>query len=162
MNDTRTDDPPTARALLARSLMDGSLAGLVATAALAFLGKREAGSAAAPINATSHVLYGDEAGTVDGVDLKHTVPGLVINTGAGIFWAFVRELLMSRTARPTRAKAAAAGAATAALAHAIDYRAIPRRLTPGWELRVSNKSVVLGFVALGVGLAAGGFLARRR
>jgi hypothetical protein len=162
MNDKHTEERPSALHLFSRALMDGSLAGLTATAALAVMGKREAGSAAAPINATSHVLYGDEAGEVDGVDLKHTVPGLVINTGAGIFWAFIRELLLSRTANPSRSKAVAAGAATAALAHAVDYRAIPRRLTPGWELRVSRKSVALGFVALGAALAASALVRARR
>jgi hypothetical protein len=142
-------------------LTDGSLAGVLTTAAVALLGRRETGSAAAPINATSHVLYGDEAGTVDAVDLKHTLPGLLINTGAGIFWAFLRELVLDRAQRPGRAKSAVASAAPAGLAYAVDYHLIPRRLTPGWELRVSRKSVALGFVALGLGLAVAELVRRR-
>jgi hypothetical protein len=147
---------------IARSLSRGSLAGLVTTAAVALAGRREARSAVAPINATSHVLWGDEAGTTDAVDLKHTVPGLLINTGAGIFWALVHELLLARSDPRDRATAAAAGAAVGALAYAVDYHLIPRRLTPGWELRLPLRGVALGFVALGASLAVAGLLRARR
>lgn len=147
---------------IARSISSGSLAGLVTTAAVALAGRREARSAAAPINATSHVLWGDEAGTTDAVDLKHTVPGLLLNTGAGMFWALVHELLLARSPARDRATAAATGAAVGALAYAVDYHLIPRRLTPGWELRLSRSGVALGFVALGASLAVAGWLRRRR
>lgn len=157
MNSTepRTQLP---RASLGRALSTGSLAGLATTAALALLGARQAGSAAAPINATSHVLWGDEAGTANAVDLKHTLPGLLINTGAGVFWELVRELLSDRLPRRNRAAAVATGAAVAGLAYVVDYHLIPRRLTPGWELRLPRRSVALGFVALGAALAVAGFV----
>jgi hypothetical protein len=147
---------------IARALSSGSLAGLVTTAAVALAGRREARSAAAPINATSHVMWGDEAGAADGVDLKHTVPGLLINAGAGVFWALVHELLLARSSSRDRTKAAATGAAVGALAYAVDYHLIPRRLTPGWELRLSQRGVALGFVALGASLAVAGWLRGRR
>ncbi|HVJ28688.1 MAG TPA: hypothetical protein VNA66_00140 [Gammaproteobacteria bacterium] len=136
--------------------MAGSLAGLATTATLALRGAREIGSPAAPINATSHVLWGDEAATADGVDVKHTLPGLLINGGAGVFWALARELLSDRLPRRDRATAVATGIAVAGLAYVVDYHLIPRRLTPGWELRLSRRSVALGFVALGVSLAIAG------
>jgi|SRR5688572_28813930 hypothetical protein len=139
--------------LLERAIATGSLAGLATTATLALLGRRQIGSAAAPINATSHVLWGDEAGTADAVDVKHTAPGVLINSGAGIFWAFVRELVSDRLPRQNRATAVATGAAVAGLAYLVDYHVIPRRLTPGWELRLPRRSVALGFVALGAALA---------
>jgi hypothetical protein len=141
------------RDFVARAIGNGSLAGLATIAAIALCGRREARSAVAPINATSHVLWGDEAGAADGVDLEHTVPGVIINTAAGMFWAFVHELALERFKPRTRATAAASGAAVAALAYVVDYHLIPRRLTPGWELRLSRRSVALGFVALGVSLS---------
>jgi hypothetical protein len=147
---------------IARALSNGSVAGLVTTAAVALAGRREARSAAAPVNATSHVMWGDEAATVDGVDLKHTVPGLLINAGAGVFWALVHELLLARSPSRDRATAAAAGAAVGALAYAVDYHLVPRRLTPGWELRLSRRGVALGFVALGASLAVAGWLRGHR
>jgi hypothetical protein len=90
------------------------------------------------------------------------VPGLLINTGAGMFWALVQELLLARSHYRDRATAAATGAAVGALAYAVDYHLIPRRLTPGWELRLSRRGVALGFVALGVSLAVAGLLRARR
>jgi hypothetical protein len=148
--------------LLGRAMATGSLAGLATTATLALLGRRQAGSSVAPINATSHVLWGDEAGTADAVDVKHTVPGVLINGGAGIFWALLRELLSDRLPQRDRATAVATGAAVAGLAYLVDYHLIPRRLTPGWELRLPRGSVALGFVALGAALAIAGLVRNRR
>jgi hypothetical protein len=150
------------RSVLARALASGSVAGLITTAVLALRGRREAGSGVAPINATSHVLWGDEAGTTDAVDVKHTLPGLLINSGAGVFWALMHELLLERLPRRGPAAAAASGAAVAGLAYVVDYHLIPRRLTPGWELRLSRQSVALGFAALGLSLAIAGLARARR
>ena len=150
------------RSAIARSLATGSVAGLITTAVLALRGRREAGSSVAPINATSHVFWGDEAGTINAVDAKHTVPGLLINSGAGVFWALVHALLLERLPRRGPAAAAASGAAVAGLAYVVDYHLIPRRLTPGWELRLSRKSVALGFAALGLSLAIAGLTRARR
>jgi hypothetical protein len=148
--------------LLSRAVASGSVAGLAATAAVALSGVREAGSGAAPINATSHVLWGRDAGTTDAVDVKHTLPGLLINVGAGVFWGVVYELLRESLPRRDRASAVGSGAVVSGLAYLVDYHLIPRRLTPGWELRVSRRSVRVGFAALGLGLAAMGLLRARR
>jgi hypothetical protein len=140
----------------------GSLAGLATILAVALSGLRETGRIAAPINATSHVLWGDEAGATDAVDVKHTLAGLLINGGAGIFWAFVHELWLRRLRRSDRAAAVASGAAVAGLAYVVDYHLVPRRLTPGWELRLSRRSVARGFIALGLGLAVAALVRARR
>jgi hypothetical protein len=150
------------RDIAARAIGSGAFAGLAAIVALALCGRRETQSAVAPINATSHVLWGDEAGAASAVDLAHTVPGLVINTGAAIFWAFVHELALARFAPRGRTAAAASAAAVAALAYVVDYHLVPRRLTPGWELRLSRRSVALGFIALGAGLGVAQLARARR
>jgi hypothetical protein len=147
---------------LTRAVANGAFAGLVTTAAVSLAGQRETGDPVAPINATSHVLWGDEAGAADGIDLKHTVPGLLINTGAGVFWALVHELVLTRLRPRGAAAGAASGAGVAALAYVVDYHLIPRRLSPGWELRVSRRGVALGFVTLGACLALVGALRARR
>ena len=46
------------------------------------------------------------------------------------------------------------GAAVAAAAYVIDYHLIPKRFTPGFEKRVSGKSLTAIFAALAIGLAA--------
>jgi hypothetical protein len=148
--------------VLSRAVAKGSLAGLATTAAVALSGLREAGSGAAPINATSHVLWGREAGTTDAVDVKHTLPGLLINVGAGVFWGLVHELLTERLPRRDRTTALGSGAVVGGLAYLVDYHLIPRRLAPGWELRVSRGSVALGFAALGLSLGLAAVLRTRR
>jgi hypothetical protein len=162
MRRSERSDERRPRGLFERAIATGSLAGLATTAALTLLGRRQAGSGAAPINATSHVLWGDEAATVDTVDVKHTLPGVLINSGAGIFWALVRELLSDRLPRRDQATAVATGAAVAGLAYAVDYHLMPRRLTPGWELRLPPRSVAVGFVVLGAALAIAGMIHARR
>jgi hypothetical protein len=157
-----TTRPVTARETLSRSVMRGALAGALAAAVVALRGLREAGSAAAPINATSHGIWGDVAGTVDTVDAKHTATGLLLNVGAGVFWAFLQELAHTRVRPRGRAAAAASGFAVAGLAYVVDYHLIPRRLSPGWELRVSQRSVAYGFVALGAALALAGLMSSPR
>lgn len=152
----------SSRDMLARAAAAGSFAGLVTTATVAVAGARETGSAAAPINATSHVLWGDEAGRTDAVDVKHTLPGVLINVGAGVFWALVHELVLERLPRRDRVTAAASGVAVAGLAYVVDYHLIPRRLSPGWELRLPHKSVALGFAVLGLTLAVAGLARARR
>jgi hypothetical protein len=151
-----------ARDLVARAIAGGSLAGVATIATIALCGRRETRSAAAPINATSHILWGDAAGRTNAVDLEHTLPGVLINTAAGMFWALVHELVLARLARRDRAAAATSGAVVAALAYVVDYHLIPRRLSPGWELRLSRRSVALGFIALGASLSIAQLVRARR
>jgi hypothetical protein len=152
---------PTSKQLLMSALHSGSFAGLVTMATVALAGMREARSGIGPINATSHVIWGDKAGTTNTVDLKHTLPGVLINGAAGVFWALAHELVKTRLRRGGPAATIAGGAAVAGAAYLVDYHVIPRRLSPGWELRLSRGSVALGFVALGLSLVAAE-LARRR
>jgi hypothetical protein len=49
---------------------------------------------------------------------------------------------------------------TAGVAASVDYLAMPRRLTPGWELALSGRGVGLTFVGLALGLAGGVLLGR--
>ncbi len=116
----------------------------------------------APINATSHVLWGDEAADVEHATLPHTLPGVLINAGAGMWWALVLQMLfgeaVDRRGLPT---AMLAGAATAALAYVVDYHLVPKRLMPGWELRMTRRSLYASLGAMGAGLALGALLSRR-
>jgi hypothetical protein len=148
--------------IVVRALGRGSFAGLATMATVALAGMREARSGVGPINATSHVIWGDKAATTDIVDLKHTLPGVLINGGAGVFWALVHELLQTRVRRDGPVATVACGAAVASLAYVVDYHLIPRRLTPGWELRLSRGSVALGFVALGFSLVVAELAGPRR
>lgn len=166
--------------ILRQAAVSGTLGGLAAATAASLAGKCEDGSYAAPLNATSHILWGDEAASKDRASLKYTLTGFLLNHGSAIFWAWFYEKLFGaragaavsshvngrakgrangrrtkeRTARPSLAQPVLGAAAVAAAAYAIDYHLIPKRFTPGFEKRVSGKSLAAIFAALAIGLAA--------
>lgn len=151
---------------LNRALLTGTIAGLGVAAAASIAGKRESGSYAAPLNATSHILWGDEAGHEDEASLKYTVTGFLLNHASAIFWAaFYEKWFGGRSADsndpPSLLKPALGAAAVTAGAYITDYYLVPKRLTPGFEKRVSGKSMAMIYAALGAGFVAGDLLRTR-
>lgn len=145
------------------ALLSGSMAAVASTAALAVAGRRETGSAFAPTNATSRWLHGDRAALHDAPSVRHTLVGYVIHHAASLFWAtfFERWFGDRRDARDVPATLAG-GATVAALACFVDYRLTPRRLQPGYELRLSRPALAVVYGAFAAGLAASMLAARRR
>lgn len=142
-----------------RALISGTIAG-VATAMVASLaGRRETGSYAAPLNATSHVLWGDNAAWRNSASLKYTGTGFLLNHASAIFWAALYETWFGRRngkaeqSRPLLEPVIGAAAVTAS-AYITDYYLVPKRLTPGFEKRVSGKSLAAIYGVLALGLAA--------
>jgi hypothetical protein len=151
MADVRIKDWPSS---LRDGLVSGSVASLVSTAALAVASRIETGHAPATLNATSHWVWGDGAAEFDGVDGAHTGAGMLIHHGASIFWAVLYERLAGATVeRGALAPAVGAGLAGALLASFVDYACVPHRLSPGFELRLSRRSIAAGYLAFGAGLA---------
>ncbi len=74
------------------------------SAVVSLLSRRATGSAAAGLNATSHIRWGKEAGRVDQVDFKHTFAGTALNAAAMLAWSTVHHSLP----RPKSAWAAVA------------------------------------------------------
>lgn len=138
------------------SVLTGSIAAAAACAVVAWRGQRDSGSAIAPLNATSHMIWGNDAAKVEGFSWQHTVPGLLFNAGAGIWWGFIyHKLFGEQSDRHGLPAALVGGATTAALAYLVDYHLLPQRLSPGWELRISPGSMLLSLGALAAGLAVG-------
>ena len=134
----------------------GTAAGLLSSAALAAVGKRENGSMAAPVNAASHWLWGDAALHEDRATLRHTGLGLLTQHGAAIFWAALYAALHGHRPEAKRVPdAIAGGIATSAAAFLIDYTITPRRLTPGYEHRLDGKGMLAVYAALAAGFALG-------
>lgn len=144
-----------------------NVATVATTVITSMLGKKEAGSAAAPLNATSHILWGHEAAGQDGVDAKHTAAGAAINAGAMYAWSFVLEGVFGKWVRrgddvATKiGRAAVAGATVSALAYVTDYYVVPKRLTPGFEKRLSPLALATTYGVLAASLAAGAVWASR-
>jgi hypothetical protein len=123
--------------------------------------KAENEPVAAPINAVSHIAFGDEAATHDEASAKYTGTGLALNASAVTAWALIHELLYSRVgSKGNVATALACGAAVSAAAYVTDYYIVPKRFTPGFEKRLSGWSLFGVYSALALSLAAGSICKR--
>ena len=137
----------------------GAGGAVAALGVLALFARNEGRSPLQPVNATSHVVHGPAAGARREADLAHTGVGATVNVGASLFWALPFTWWLLRRRRSPAAVAAGA-AGTAAVAVAVDYGLMPRRLTPGWGHAVSRGAVGAAFAALALGLSAGALAAR--
>jgi hypothetical protein len=147
---------------LQRGLVGGATSSLLSTAALAALGKREAGSAYAPTNAVSHWIYGDKATRHHGPSARYTLPGYLIHHGSAMFWAVIFERLCGGLLdRKNTALTLGVGTAASAVACFVDYQLTPDRLKPGYERHLSRPSLAVVYGAFGVGLAIGAMASRR-
>ena len=66
-----------ARSTLKRALISGTMGGIATAISASLAGKREDGSYAAPLNATSHIIWGDKAAHKDNASLKYTATGFL-------------------------------------------------------------------------------------
>jgi hypothetical protein len=151
------------RRAVREGLITGAAASIASTAALALCGRRETGNAAAPVNAVSHWVWDKEAFAADRPSARHTLTGYLVHHGAALFWATLHARawgMHEENKRPLRALAG--GAAASAVACFVDYRLTPERLTPGFEHRLSGKSMALAYACFGLGLALGSMALRRR
>jgi hypothetical protein len=146
--------------LILRALVSGTLAAATTTLAAALAGRHATGSYAAPINATSHILWGEAAAHENKPSIKYTATGLLLNHGATIFWAVFYEML-SGGVRVARGRALLDGVLVSTAAYMIDYYVVSRRLTPGFELRLSGKGLRLIYSALAAGLCIRDVLTRQ-
>lgn len=143
-------------------LITGGIAAATTVGMLAVCGVRDNNSPVAPINAVSHVIWGDAALHQNQATFAHSLPGLLIHGASAIFWGVVYEKVFGQRRRPSMsATICEATLATAAIA-AVDLKLVPDRLTPGFERRLSRASLFLVYAALGVGLAAGTRIVARR
>jgi hypothetical protein len=146
-----------------RGLVDGAVASVLSTLALAARGKAEGAGAYAPTNAVSHWIWEDEALGRREPDLRHTLAGYLIHHGCATFWAVMLERVGGRLLdRKDPALTLGASAATGAVSCFVDYQLTPRRLRPGYEAHLSKPSLALVYGSLGLGFALGAMLCRRR
>src|SRR4051794_21295786 len=142
------------------ALVTGTAASIVSTAALALLARAEGKSAVQPTNATSHWLHGDRAASHRELDAAHTLVGYATHHASALFWAVPFEAWLAARPPRTTAELLCDACAMSAIAAAIDYGVTPKRLTPGWELVLSRRSMAATYGAMALGLAAGALVAR--
>ncbi|MDN3921531.1 hypothetical protein [Roseateles violae] len=137
--------------------LSGGLASALSTLVLAWRGRRDAGSGAAPLNAPAHWLWSRALGQ-DRSSLRYTVLGMVVHHLSSVFWAFFYEKASPAQARPDARQALRTAAAVTTLAAVVDLKLVPERLTPGFERRIDVSSLLLVYAAFASGLALGSLL----
>jgi hypothetical protein len=133
----------------------GSAATALTTATILCLGHERDTSMWAPLNAVSHITFGDEAAWHTELSAKYTGTGTALNTAAIFSWAAAHAGVMRLLPRQDLPAAIGAAVAVSAGAYLVDYYVVPRRLTPGFEKRLSGRSLFWIYSALAAGLAAG-------
>jgi len=141
-----------------RGLLSGTAASILSTVALLLLGRKESSSALAPVNAISHWYWGDDAIRRNRLSIKYTVPGYLTHHATSIFWAVLFERIFGRAPERSTCSAIAASATTAAVACFVDYQLTPKRLTPGFEHRLSRKALFVVYAGFAAGLALTAFI----
>jgi hypothetical protein len=139
----------------------GAAATAATTATILCLGHQRDQSMWAPINAVSHIAFGDEAAGHTEPSAKFTGTGTALNAAAMVSWAAAYAGLMRLMPPRSVPAAIAGGAAIAAAAYVTDYHVVPSRLTPGFEKRLSGRSMFWIYSALATGLAAGWMMRSR-
>ncbi|MCE4557085.1 hypothetical protein [Pelomonas cellulosilytica] len=148
--------------LVGRLLTSDLLSGGLSAAVLAWRGRTDAHSAAAPINAVSHWLWPREALRQDGVSARFTATGLAVHFAAALLWCGLYERLRARQSAATPARAVTDAAVVSAVAAVVDLACVPHRLTPGFQERISPRSLLMVYGAFAAGLALAGLSALRR
>ena len=143
--------------------ISGGLASMVSTAALSACSVQEKHSPFAPTNAISHVVWGDRAMYEDAPSVRYTGLGYGIHLASSMAWGVLYEKWFGQLAqKKSLLPAVAGGAAMAGLTYVVDYKLTPRRLQPGFDTRLSPRSMTLFYAAFGVGLMLRGLLSARR
>jgi hypothetical protein len=150
----QVDKPrPIGSATMRNILVTGTLASLASGAMLMWRGHKERRHMLAPLNAPAHWIWGQESLRRHDASLRHTLTGALVHHASSLFWAAFYELLQARRRRPTGRVADAA--AITAVAAVTDLKLVPTRLTPGFEQRLSSRSLVWVYASFAAGLAAG-------
>ena len=167
--------------LAQNTMRTGGLASAATTIAAAVCGLIEERNAVAPLNSVSHIAWGDRASRQKRPSWKYTLTGLALNTAAVTSWAALYELFFgragaaqssgavgngkrARASKPAHsmsrvvAKSLVGGAVISGLAYVTDYKLVPAWLTPGFDKRLSNRSLLGIYAALALGLGLGGLL----
>jgi hypothetical protein len=142
---------------LGQTLQTGMLASTATTAVVAACGRWETGNPLAPLNAISHIVWGDQAAAQEALSLQYTGMGIVLNTAAVTSWAALQEGMFGTAAEEGNLPAVLlGGVAVATIAYITDYYLVPERLTPGFEKRLSGRSLlaIYGVLALSLGLGS--------
>lgn len=153
-----------AREVLLTGAPKAKLAGTLAACSVMLAGHLEDGDALSPLNAVSHIAWGDEAFKEREASWKYTGTALLLNDVSIAAWGYLHEWLFARARREGRFTTCALGAVGVSLfAYIVDYHVAPERYKPGFERHLQPKSLLFIYTALAASLILGDvFIGRRR
>jgi hypothetical protein len=135
-----------------RALVSGSIASLLSTATLAACARLENRRVSGPINGPSQWLWGRHAAHARRPSVRHTLLGHAVHHVCACGWALLHERFLRGSNDPASGRIVKA-AATAAVASFVDYRVVPKRFQPGFDVHLSKPSLFAAYAAFAVGLA---------
>ena len=141
------------------ALVSGSAASVATAATLAIGGVVEGNDPLTPMNGPSQWVWGRRAAHARDRSVRHTLMGYAIHHATSVMWATLFERL--RSMRPGATSTVAAAAATSALAYVVDYKVVPQRLQPGFDVQASRTTLAAFYVAFAAALAAASWSRRR-
>ena len=95
------------------------------------------------------------------LDAKHTLSGAGLNAASVTMWAGLHELLFGKWAKKGPVEAIVSGAAVSAMAYAVDYHVVPKRLTPGFEKKLSSQGMWITYGVLALSFAVGALIEKK-
>jgi hypothetical protein len=146
---------------LRKAMVSGAVASVLSTISLAFLGKSELDRTAAPVNGPSQWIWGRHAPFKNRFSWQYTVVGYAIHHAASVFWAILHEKHQEQSAPAASRNALIVPAiVTTAAAYVVDFYVVPKRLTPGFEQRLSKPALFIVYGTFALGLAGGALINR--
>lgn len=139
-----------------------ALAAAASSAVLAWRSRLDTGQSSAGFNAVSHWLWPEKALKADDPSLRYTGTGAAVHVMSSLLWAALYGWWLKGAGRRSSiSDALGKAAAVTSVAALVDLKLVPDRLTPGFERRLSPRSVALVYASFGAGLLVAGALALR-
>lgn len=136
-------------------LISGAAGGLASHIAAATASRAERGRSDLAMHAVSHIAWNDDPESHTGRHAHNWAIGAGLHHGASVFWATFFEAFFGKRAERSTSAALVGGATITAAAYVTDYHVVSDRFKPGFEAHLSDRSLLLIYAALAVGLAAG-------
>jgi hypothetical protein len=111
----------------------------------------------APVQAISHIVFGESAYQTNRLNLSFAATGFILNGLAMIGWSSVAEfgLQILKVAPSNYVGALAIGMSVSLLAYLVDFKVVPKRFTPGFEHVLTRRSVYLVYWMVSLSMALG-------
>jgi hypothetical protein len=132
-------------------LRDTATVSTLSTAAIMATSSMENHKPFGAVNCICHIADGDNRDFGDDFSKRDTLLGLSLNASAILFWVIVYRLIFPSVRLPS---SLVSGAFLAISAYTTDYHIVPKRLTPGFEKKLSGRAIFVIYMMLAAAFAS--------